>query len=412
MKKAVNYVRGTIRVSVECPYPERLVNVCAQNGVEFWDLERVSPTTVHISVHLQGYRKLGSLAERAGFTIRQVKKTGVPFILWKVRKRYVLLAGMILMFLTVWSASLFVWEIEVKGNETVSSQDILAALKELGVGIGAFGPAISSEAISNDMLLKIPRLSWIAVNVSGSHADVLVRERKPKPAILDENAPVMVYAVKSGIIVKMSVLEGARVVKEGDTVQAGDLLVTGIMDSRVHGRRTVHAMAEVTARTWYELSAAMPLNTTVKTHTGEKATRTAVIFAGRRLNFYFNSRIRFENYDKMTTVNTLKLPMGTVLPVTIVTEEYSEYTTRDMRMVPTAAEEILQKGLSERLRRIIGRGTVVKEVFESSMQNGVLTVTLQAECLEQIAAERPFTKEELLQARPDQNQTADEKRPE
>jgi hypothetical protein len=40
-----------------------------------------------------------------------------------------------------------------------------------------------------------------------------------------------------------------------------------------------------------------------------------------------------------------------------------------------------------------------------------LTVTLRAECLEQIAAERPFTKEELLQARPDQNQTADEKRP-
>jgi similar to stage IV sporulation protein len=260
MKKAVNYVRGTIRASVECPYPERLVNVCAQNGIEFWDLERVSPTTVHISLLLQGYRKLGSLAERAGFTIRQAKKTGVPFILWKIRKRYILLAGMLLMFLTVWGMSLFVWEIEVKGNDKVSSRDILAALKELGVGIGAFGPAVSSEAISNDMLLKIPNLAWIAINVSGSRADVLVRERVPKPVILDENAPVMVCAVKSGIITKMSVLEGARVVKVGDTVQTGDLLVTGIMDSRVSGRRTVHAMAEVTARTWYELSAAMPLS--------------------------------------------------------------------------------------------------------------------------------------------------------
>ena len=61
---------------------------------------------------------------------------------------------------------------------------------------------IKSEAISNDMLLKIPELSWIAVNISGSHADILVRERIPKPLIVDENAPTMVYAVKSGIITK------------------------------------------------------------------------------------------------------------------------------------------------------------------------------------------------------------------
>jgi similar to stage IV sporulation protein len=398
MKKAVNYVRGSIRVQVECPYPERLVNVCAQNGIEFWELERVSPTAVHISMHIDGYRKLGSLAGRAGLDIRQVRKSGVPFFLWKIRKRYFLLAGMLLMFLTVWGLSLFVWEIDVKGNREISSQEILAALKDLGVGVGTFGPSISSEAISNNMILRLPGLAWIAVNVSGSHADVLIRERVPKPAILDEYAPVMVYAVKSGIIARMSVLEGARVQTEGDTVQAGDILVTGIMDSLVSGRRTVHAMAEVTARTWYDFAASMTLSATEKMYTGAKETKTAMIFAGRRLNFYFNSRIPFEYYDKMTKVNILKLPTGNVLPIQIVTEKYAEYAPKDVRMTILRAEEILQKELVGRLERMIGSGKITDTVFETTEESSVLTVTLHAECLEQIAAERPFTAEELQQA--------------
>jgi similar to stage IV sporulation protein len=398
MKKAVNYLRGNVRVLVECPYPERLVNICAQNGIEFWDLSRFSPTEVRITMHIDGYRRLSTIATKAGFEIRDVKKTGVPFFLWKLRKRYVLLAGVLMMFLTVWGLSLFVWEIDVKGNETLPSWQILASLRELGIGIGSFGPAISSEAISNDMLLKLPELAWIAVNVSGSHADVLVRERVPKPPILDEKAPVMVYALKSGIITKMSVLEGKNVCKVGDTVQAGDLLVTGIMDSLVSGRRTVHALASAYARTWYDLSAKMTLGAAEKTYTGEKQTKTALILAGYRVNLYFNGRISFEHYDKMTNENILKLPTGNVLPIAIVKENYKEYTMSDVRLSILRAEEILQKDLLGRLKAQLLDGEIVSAEFETSEQNDVLTVTLHAECLEQIAGSRPFTASELLEA--------------
>ena len=399
MKKALNYFRGSVNVLAECRYPERLVNACAANGIEFWDLRRLSPTAVRITVHRAGYRKLTELTREGAFELGEVRKSGVPYFLWKLRNRYVLLAGLLLMFVTVWTASLFIWEIDVKGNETVSSQELLAALRELGVGIGTFGPVVSSEALSNEMILKLPKLAWIAVNVSGSHADVLVRERVTKPDILDENAPVMVCAVKSGIISKMSVLEGKNSVKAGDTVQAGDILVTGIMDSLCSGRRTVHAMAEVTARTWYDLSAQMVLDTAGKTYTGEKRTRTAVIIAGHRLNFYFNGRISFEHYDKMTNESILKLPTGNILPITIVKERYSEYTEAGYQLGVLRAEELLQQDLLSRLKLQLRDGTIQKTAFETAVGDGVVYVTLHAECLEQIAAERPFTAEEVQQAK-------------
>lgn len=398
MKRAVNFMRGTVRVLVECPYPERLVNICAHNNIEFWDLKRVSPTTVHISMHIAGYRKLSSLAPKAGFEVRHVRKSGIPFFFWKLRKRYVLLAGVLLMLLMVWGMSLFIWEIDVKGNETVSTQEIMATLRELGVGIGAFGPAISSEAISNDVLIKLPDLAWIAVNVSGSHAEVLVRERIRKPEILDESAPVMVYAVKSGIIASMNVFEGKNMYKSGDTVQAGDILVTGIMDSLCSGKRTVHAMADVYARTWYTLSAQITLDTLEKTYTGHKQTKTALILAGCRVNLYFNGGISFEHYDKMTDVRILKLPTGNILPITIIKEKYDEYTVSDVYFSMLRAQEVLQTDLLDRLELRLLDGKVVKTDFESTLKDNVLTVALHAECLEQIAAERPFTAEELQEA--------------
>ncbi len=43
-------------------------------------------------------------------------------------------------------------------------------------------------------------------------------------------------------------------------------------------------------------------------------------------------------------------------------------------------------------------GEVVKTDFETVLKGGVITVTLTAECLEQIGRERPFTPEELTEA--------------
>jgi similar to stage IV sporulation protein len=395
MKKALNYVRGSIHVQVECLYPERFVNVCAHNELEFWDLERVSKTSVRVTMHIGGYRKLRELSENSDFTVKPVKKTGVPFFLWKIRKRYMLLAGMFLCFASVWGLSLFVWEMEVYGNEKVPTQKIVEELDSLGIKIGAFGPSIVSEAVSNDILLRIPELSWIAINVYGSHMDVLVRERIPVPEIVDEHAPMMVYATKSGIITKMSVLEGAYVKKVGDTVVAGDIIVTGVMDSLASGKRLVHAMADVTARTWYEMSVQMTLPIELKSYTGETETKTAVIFAGKRINLYFNSGISWQDYDKITVEKALMLPTGNVLPIRIVTETYSEYEPVAAKLSVYSAEEILKARLTENLKAVMSNGEILKADFITSVDNGVLTVTLNAECLEQIAAERSFTAEEL-----------------
>jgi len=398
MKKAINYARGSICVEVECPHPERFVNVCAQCGVEFWRLRRVSPTAVTAYMHMVGYKKLRSLAYNAGFDIKLLKESGIPFFLSKMRKRYVLLIGMALSLLTVHMVSLFIWEMQVVGNTDVPSRLILETLEELGVGIGSFGPAVINDAVANDVILRIPELSWIAVNVRGSRAQVLVRERIPRPDIIDEDRPVMIYAQKPGVVVRMTVLEGASAVNIGDTVMPGDVLVTGIMDSLSSGRRTVHAQATVYAQMWYEMSAKMPLEAVIKEHTGNTQTRRSLDIAGRRINLFRNGRISWSYYDKMTSKSMLRLPTGNTLPLTMITARHFEYTPIASALSVSDAETILRESLMASLHEEIGDGDIISAQFTTEVEGGVVTVTLIAECVEQIAVARDFTEEELMEA--------------
>jgi len=398
VKKAVNFMRGVICVEIECPNPTRFVNVCAQSGIEFWRLKRISQNAVTAYMHIGGYRRLRGLAENAGFMVRQIKKTGVPFFLRKIRRRYALLFGMVLCLLAVHTMSLFIWEMRVHGNESISARLILDTLEELGVSPGSFGPAIDTAMVQNDVIIRIPELSWVAVNIHGSRVRVVVRERIPKPDIIDETRPVMIYAGKPGEIVRVSVLEGRQVIAVGDVVEQGDIIVTGLMDSLAYGGRAVHAIAAAYARTWYEKSAKMPLEAVIKEHTGNTHTRRTVVIMGRRINLFFNSRISMANYDRITSEGYLRLPTGNRLPVSMIRNEYVEYIPQISALSVSDAERILQESLLNALLEEIGDGEIVSSQFVTTVENGVITVTLTAECIEQIAVARNFTEEEWYDA--------------
>jgi similar to stage IV sporulation protein len=404
VQRVLNLLHGVARVEIVCRYPERLLNLCASNDIELWGIKRRGEESdrdgVEILAYMRvsGFRRLRTLSAEHGFEIKRVTRRGAPMAIRRLRKRYVLVAGLALCALMTRALSLFVWDIRVLGNERTPTRVIMEALRELGFSYGAFGPGVRSEELANELILKIPELSWFAVNIRGSRADVLVRERVPKPEIVYSDSPAMVTASKSGLITKISVLEGIALVKPGDTVERGEMLVTGILGSRASGNRAVHALAEIEARTWYELSAQMPAETTEKRYTGEIKRRRAIIIAGKKINLHFNSRIPWPVYDKMTDRQSPALPGGAALPITLVTESCARYTPVTVKLDTARVEAILKRGLEKRLLAAVGTGRVDAVSWETREERGVVTVTLRAECREQIAKSRGFTDAERAEA--------------
>lgn len=380
MERITDFARGNIRVRVKCRYPERFVNICAAGGVEFRDMEREGDEIV-FTTHRQDYKYIRNRAKTGEYNVIGVRKTGATFFLWRLRKRYFLLGGMAVCLGLLLFSSLFIWELTVTGNETVPSSVILANLRELGVDIGTFRLTLDEDYISNEMLLRVPELCWLTVNTHGSRAEVKVREEIPAPEVVEADVPSQIFAKKAGIIEKMNIYDGKKLAAVGDTVSAGDLLVTGEMDSLSRGTRYVHAMGEVWARTWYTRAAMMSDTVAVKEYTGRTKRQYSLTLCDRQFNLFLTAGTGWSHYDKVSEKHRLSV-MGVVLPVSMTVDTYSEYELSETR--PEGLEEGLENRLISEIESEIDRGEIVHTEFETSKNGGVITVTLNAECREQI----------------------------
>ena len=387
MRGAVNTLRGSVKIEIRGDYPERFLNLCADGGIALRELRRISETHYTAAVTPRAYLKARPLADRALCTVRIIGRSGLPFIAWRIRRRYALIAGLLLIWAALWASSLFIWDIEVTGNVNIGTGEILAALEDAGVGIGTFGPSVNQEDIRSLVLLRLHDLSWITVNFTGSRAQVIVRERVPKPQMTDDSIPADIIAARSGIITKVCVYEGKSLLKAGDSVVAGDTLVSGTVESLSSGVRDVHARAEIYARTWYEISERIPAMYGEKVYTGKKFSRKALIFFGKRLNLYFSCGISYAACDKIIERSRPSLPGGVFGFLGLETETYYPYEIRQARLSIKEAEEILSPRLYDVLSRTID-GEIVSSEITAEEENGVINVTLRAECLEQIACTR------------------------
>lgn len=386
-RKIVNFLRGSVKLQIESPCPERVVNLCAAHEIPFWGLRWQDETHCTMQTTRRGLRDLRQVTEEVPCTIAQRGERGVPMLCRKLRRRYVLLGGAaVFLALLLWG-NLCIWEFQVEGNDTVPTQTILRALEEYGVGVGTRGTAIDQEALRNHVLLELPDVSWLAVNVKGCVAHVQVVERQRPPRQVREEEITNVVSCRDGVVTEVRALEGMAQVAPGSTVTCGQLLISGVEDSTRSGVRFLHGMGTVEARTWYELSVQVPLagqKRTVK----QKTHRFALDFGKYRIKLYGKGRKTRAECDKIINYRPLILPGGLRLPLTIVQETCVVYETapvqRSTRQAQAEGEAVLLRQLKEQMTE---EGTVERKRFVTAEKDGCLLVTLKAECLEQIGTE-------------------------
>ena len=398
MQAIINFLRGSVLFTVTGVFPERFLNLCAQAGVGFWDLEWLDPHTLRLRVSRRDARRVGPLAEKVLCEARARRHLGFPYFLAGFRKRYALLLGLALSLAAVCLLSRFVLTIEVSGNETVSTAAILTELSRQGVRVGAYGPGLDVRRISQESLLRLDGLAWMSINLHGTRAEVLVREKLPEPEVRDESTPANVVAQADGVILDLEVLDGQAAFQEGEAVLRGEVVISGTMDLREPeysavdaGQRLVHARGNVWARTYRTLTAQIPLEAQVKRYTGEKEIQWSLLALGRTVNFFGKGGVFSEGYDKIVETHPLTLPGGRGMPLALRRTEYRAYVTEPAALNAGAARSMLEERQLERLDALIGEdGEVLDTVFTVREEDGMLAVTLRAECREQIGREVPF----------------------
>lgn len=380
----INLLKGEVTVRAESAFPERVLNLCAQWGILFWDLRWESAISFTFTMSRRDWKRLRRLAGRMDATLQPLSWRGTPFFLGRMRRRYGLWITLSLCLLTLFYGSFFIWDYSIEGNETVSDREILRALESCGVGFGTFGYAVNSFQLRNDLLLKLPQLSYIAINVRGCRAYVQVRERIEPPAIISRQEIGNTVAKKDALILSIRPLDGERQVLPGTLVTEGQLLISGVVENDYSGARFLRGMGEVYGRTWYTLQCKVPLTLLQKVYTGEETTRKAILIGKKRINLYIDSSICGNTCDKIVSQEICTLPGDIPLPVTIVTERLRIYeirsTVRDEKDALALADEVL----TNRLAAYLDGGTVIRRELTCEVLGDVLLCTLTAECEEQI----------------------------
>lgn len=392
MKRLINLLQGVVQVTVCGLFPERLVNLCAQEGIAFWGLVWQDAHTVTLCLHGRKLRRFKALAERAGCTVQVGGGQGVPFFLGRFRRRYAFLTGLTLSLLCVCLLSQVVLRVEVEGNETVPTAEILGELRRLGLRPGVYGPGLELKQIAQEALVDLKQLSWLTVNLHGTRAQVIVREAVPAPEIISENGLGDVVSEADGIVLHIEPHRGQALVKEGDTIAKGDVLISGTvtmqppqysdLPPRYYQTR---ARGEVWARTWRTLEAKIPLTAQVKAYDGGEKTRFCLNFFGRRMDFYRNSSISWPFYDKITDVYPLCIPGVGALPISLEREQVRSYQVHSAQIDWEAAQALLERELYARLTTLVGaEGAVESTRYSARISDGWLSVTLSAECREEV----------------------------
>ena len=163
------------------------------------------------------------------------------------RCRYgAILAVLMLMVFFIFSSGV-VWDIRISGNDTISDISLENSLGDLGLRTGVRWRKINKNEIETELLAANPDIAWISVNRRGTVAYVEVVESENIGRGEEHAYPFSnIIADRDGVIEEITVESGTAVVKVGDVVKKGELLISGIIESE-SGVTFCRAQGEVKA---------------------------------------------------------------------------------------------------------------------------------------------------------------------
>lgn len=260
--KTEKFLRGYVTVCIEGIFLEKFTNLCAINCLPFWNVKRYGMAKMSGYTTISGYKKMRHIAKKCGCRVKLSRRRGVPFILHKYRKRKIFAVGVVLFLAFIKLSGLFIWQIDVVGNTSPISDEIVAQVEELGVKRGTLKSKINIREMASKLMVKRSDLSWVGVEIDGMRLKVRVVEKVKVPERIDENAVCNIVASKPGMIIGINTLQGTQMVEVNDIVDKGDILVSGIIEMQQFPDKTqlVHSLAEIEAKVWYERSKTLKLS--------------------------------------------------------------------------------------------------------------------------------------------------------
>ncbi len=375
--KFYRFFMGKLKLEASGMFAERILNLCSHNGIGIWGIRKKNDK-ITFYIIVRDFFALRPIMAGTKIRIHILKKSGFPFVVKRYKRRYGLFAGIALFFATLQILSLFVWNINIAGNETVDSAEILAACRQIGIKEGAFSRNIDTQKLRLLLLSKVDGLAWAAINIEGCALTVDVTEEAKKKE--HNNAPCNLVANGNGIIRRIEVSEGKSLVKVGDAVAEGQLLVSGIYEYKNGCTELKHSIAEITAEVYETVSATVPLKQEIKTLEEEKEKCYTLSFFGIKLPLYLGGFGKeYLREDEILRLENEK----NYLPIYFHKSTFKKVEKRETTLSRETAEKMAKEQLDRQLKDV----EIIEKSIDIRQNDDSVTVVYDIVALKNIAKE-------------------------
>lgn len=380
------FFKGGVQAEVTGLGRERFFNIAARRELFVTGIGTDRDGRVFFWTTGEDYKKMKPVARKAGVRLFLRKKYGLPFILFRNRRRKPLAAGFVCFFLFLYGMSFFIWDISFEGNLRFTDQTLLHYMETIPVACGMRKSLVSCEALEEGLRNQFAEITWVSAEIRGTRLTVRIKENEAMLSPEEPDwTPCDLAAEKDGIVERCVVRNGLLKVRAGDPVAAGELLVSGTIpiydDSEtLTASHEIRADAEVYARTVYEAEKRLPLTCETRSRTGRA--RRGVFFSIFGRTFYFLMPAYGENpWEFFMEESQLKLFEDFYLPVYggIVTAlEYVPYERAYTKAEVSAAkdrymEEYMEKLEEKGIQILANDGKIEKDESGWKIQ-GTVTV--------------------------------------
>ena len=376
---------GYVKIRVPSAYKALAMNAILINSLSYKSSKILDDGALELKIKASSRAKFQSVLEDNSIDADFSKNLGAFAYISRYNRRFGLFFGALLLFICVYVSSLFVWRIDVEGNDMVSYEEIVSTLEKSGFSLGSFIPTIDYDALHNKFLLNSNEISWISVNIKGNVATVLVKERlieNDKPS----NTYTNVIASSDAQILTIQLYEGKKVVNIGDVVKKGDLLVSGVINSQSQGTRYVHSDGVIKGYVNKHILVKIPLNSTKKHYTGNTHTEKTLKIFSKSINFSPKYRNSYIIYDKIEDRKKICIFGRIELPIEITTVKYLEYEQVAITHSYDEAVDLAFSELRYKLDDALSDADLISKKVTTYSDNSDFYIECELYCIENIAS--------------------------
>ena len=385
--KVVKYFKGYVDFYAEGADIEGFLTDCVKDGIYITSIKKQEYKFLG-TIDSKDYKRIRKKVRKHSLKAVIIKKHGIKLFYRKHKNKIGFLIGTIFIYLSILFMNLFIWEINVIGNDKIDINTIIKSAEKTGLVTGTLSKKHFTPDMEWFVMNENEGIANVEINIQGSVANIIISESLEKPEMkYDDDVPTNIVASKYGIIRSLDVFDGWEKVNVGDAVMKGDLLVSAVFEDR-HNKLTLkHARAKILAETDYKLDVEFPFKEIIKTKGKKEKVVYDINFLGK--NFKFgkhnnSSDFLFSKESKQIYFLWIKLPINVD-----ITKYYSVKQNTITHSVENSKIKALEL-LEEKERKEMAEMKIISKKLSEKIKNEKYIINAEYIVLMDICEEQPL----------------------